>query len=286
MEKIISDSEIKLLLGISGTTNDALVNVANRTATEKLMSIFGVDSFVEQTITDERVHISNPEILYLTKFPIDTSSISLKDAIIEQAITNVTFDQDPGALRAVRVKDASGLPTYLMEKEVLATYTAGYTVKDTLEVTNYATLPTFTIIAEVAGVETVWTFVASAPTGSQIVAATSNEVTAANIATALGGTVVGGLVTLPLGTRITLGTADASKLLLTSATIPELLKHAVALIVGEIFSSKEQKGGVASYTLNNKTVNFKTRTKEEGDHLQLILDTWIPKFQNIEILSI
>lgn len=286
MEKIISDAEVKLLLGISGTTNDALVNVANRTATEKLMSIFGIDSFVEQTITDERVHLSDPEILYLRKFPIDTSSISLKDAIIEQAITNVTFDQDPGALRAVRVKDASGLPTYLMEKEVLVTYTAGYSVKDTLQVVDYNALSDKTITVEVAGVETVWTFKISGATGNQILAVTSDEITAGNIATALGGTVVGDLVTLPLGTRITLGTATSAMLAITSATIPELLKHAVALIVGEIFSSKEQKGGVASYTLNNKTVNFKTRTKEYGDTLQLILDTWIPKFQNVEMLSI
>lgn len=286
MEKIISDAEIKLLLGISGTTNDALVNVANRTATEKLMSIFGIDSFVEQTITDERVHLSDPEILYLRKFPIDTSSISLKDAIIEQSITDVTFDQDPGALRAVRVKDASGLPTYLMEKEVLVTYTAGYSVKDTLQVLDYNALANKTITVEVAGVEAVWTFVTSGATGNQILAVTSDEITAANIATALGGTVVGDLVTLPLGTRVSLGTATSAMLTITPATIPELLKHAVALIVGEIFSSKEQKGGVASYTLNNKTVNFKTRTKEEGDTLQLILDTWIPKFQNIEMLSI
>ena len=255
---ITTKEEIKAYLGISGTSKDAMINLWNKTATEILAGMLKVQDLAVHTVTNELVRVYNPEYLMLREFIVSTSgSITIKDALLNE-ITGFTFDLDSNAKRRLFLKDTSGNPKSLYYPEIYATYTAGYTLQDTLEIVDNGALDTKTFTVSVAGVETTYTLVSGVPSTNEIQIGASAALTAAAIAAVFtGASSSSATVTMQKGATITLGTLTSAEATLTSATMPEALKVAVALIVGGAMTDATQKrGGVTSYTLGSKSVSF------------------------------
>ena len=282
--RIISNAEIKALLGISGSSKDAIVNMWNGIATETLCELLQVSEIARHTVTDERVKMIKSDSLVLREFPVDVSeTITLKDSL-NATITGFSFDMDPSDRRTVRLVDSNSYPKSLDYKEVLASYTAGYTVQGTVEVLSIVDLANKTIAVTVAGTETEWTFVASGASGNEINIGVDADATAVNIATALGGTSSGAVVTLPLGTIVALTTATAVQMTITDPDTPENLKMVVALMVGGGVVAPQKKGGVKRYQVGNKSVEF--RDGNEAAMVRTIIEQYASTFKKVRIHAI
>ena len=283
--KIITDTEIKKLLGIGGTSQDALVAIWNDIATEMLCNHFEIDNIATHAVIDERAKISDPAVIVVEDFPVDTNeTITIKDPL-EHAIENVTFSLEPKSRRTLRIKNQDGVPMTIGYEEVLISYTAGYREKDTLEVADITGLADKTINVTIAGTTTVWTMKASGATGNQINIGVDEDACAANIATALGGTASLATVTLPLGTRVELLTATSANFVIISANVPQDIKLAVAMIAGAGFLEKTKKGGsLQSYSIGGKSVTF--GSSQEKGTVQMIVDNWASYYKKTRIFSI
>ena len=296
MNNIISNSEIKVILGISGSSQDALIELWNQTATSMLASIFGIKEFGVHAVTEEKIKVYDPQNLVVSDFPVDfTETITVKDSQ-KTAFTGFTFEAENSFTKTIRLLDLAGKPTnlcfnnrYYGPLEVFVSYTAGYTTQETVESISYATLPDKTITVCVAGTATTWTFKATGASTSEINAETSDEITATNIAAALGGSATGAVVTLPLGTRIELGTALVTELTITAATIPGDLKNLVALMVGGGIAEKTKQGGIAELKIDDKTVKFRSNSDGNGGEISVanaLINQWMPYMKSIDILAV
>lgn len=280
--RITTNDEIKTLLGISGTSQDALIDRWNDIATEMLCELLSVDEVASHTVTDERVCVFDSEYLEVKEFPVDPdSTITMKDVNFQTlASTPSDWYMDPLHRRHLRGKQSDATPFYFMEDEVLLTYTAGYTIIDTLLVpTNPSDTQKFTV--KINGTETEWEMVSGTPSGNQIQIGGTAADTAAAIATALGGTANTTTVTMPLGTAVVSTTiTDASY---TNATIPEALKSCVAFVVGGGVTAKDKVGGINSYTVGQKTVNF--RDENEWSFVERSLKTYGSQYKKVRVHS-
>jgi len=290
MTKIISNAEIKVLLGIDSTSQDNLIELLNNQATEMMLDILNIASLTSHSVTDEEVTIYDQNKIVVDEFIIDTTgTITIKDSQ-KTTITGYTFELVNNSIKTLRVLDSDGTPACLDYDKIFIDYTAGYTTQETIEVLDYSTLANKTLNVYVAGTLTEWTFKASGATGNQINAETSNDVTATNIATALGGTASGAVVTLPLGTRTELGTATATELTITAATIPKALQNAVAMMTSGGIAQSTKKGNVTEYTIGAKTVKFGGKTNEEaaanGQSVMATFEYFIPQFMKVDILGV
>lgn len=276
MERFATNDEILRLLGISSSEEshvDMLVDIA----TETLADLLGIDEFGAHAVTNELIEIIRPDRVVFHQAPVDfDGTITLRD-MNRNVITNCTLEQHNRSLRIARVLDEGSLPSQLGYPQIFATYTAGWNLYATIEVlVNPSADQTFYV--KEAGVEEAWTFKASGATGNQINLDASAALTAAAIATALGGTLSGSTVTLPLGMSARLGTAAASSLDITASDRPAQLLMALALIVGGSYAEKSKKGGVSSYSIGPKTINF--RTDEDANSFQAIMGQWLPRFKS------
>lgn len=284
--QIATNTEIKALLGISGTSKDAMITMWNSAATELLCDVLKVQDIATHTVTKEHVAISDKNYLVVQDFPVDTGeTITLHDWNWN-AITGFTFQRDSGALRRLQVLDTNSKPTGLAYSELFASYTAGYTIQDTVVVLDDSTLENKTIIVDVAGTETTYTFVASGATATNIVIGADEAATASAIAAKFtGASVSTATVTFPVGYKIRLGTATTTELTVTNATIPQALKMCVAMIVGGFMSSAtEKRGGVTSYSLGTKSVTFRDAT--DRDMFLMMIKTYLPSFGRVSINAV
>ena len=284
MTKIITNDEIKVILGITGTSDDAFVELWNEIATEMLVEALEVETIVTHAVVKERVKMYSKDVLIVEDFPVDIDQTVTAYYLDGDEITNKTYSIDTNGSRRINVLNSDGDPSCISSEEIFVSYTAGYTTQETVTVLDYASLVGKTTTVYVSGTATTWTFVASGASTNQINAETTNDVTATNIATKLGGTASGAVATLPLGTRSELKTATTSELTILAATIPNMLKSAVALIVGGGMAERQKKGGVVSYTLGTKSVTFKNTT--ELSLFETILKKYLPKFRKVRINSI
>ena len=283
-EKIATNAEIKALLGITSTSQDAQVEMWNNIATEQLCDLFGVDNLTYHLITNERVDVYDPEVLYLEVFPVDASTVSLKDTQEDAILSGYSFYRDPHNLRTVRIKDPEGNPVTIGYSEVLATYSGGYIQKDTITVASITALVGKTLNVKVAVVTTEWTFVSGTPaTDTEIEVGVDEDATAANIASELGGTSSGAVATLPLGSFSELGTATTSQLTIVNNTIPEPLKMAIALMAGSGLRQKDRVGGVSSYRIGSKQVNF--ASESDKNTFVSIMTAWLPYYKQVTICT-
>lgn len=282
--RILTNTEIKTLLG-AGSASDVLVEMWNDAATEIVCSLLGIADIAEHDVVNERVRVIDPLELILQDFPVDVSSVVIKNVYDKTTITGYTFVREPNKRRTIRAYDTSGnLAFPIPYDEVFASYTAGYINQDTLEVLSITGLADKTFTVKIAGVTTTWTMKASGATGNQINIGLDAAATASAIATALGGTLVGSTVTLPLGSTVALGTATTAQFTIVNANVPAALKNAVALIAGGGIAEKEQSGGVVSYTIGGKSVTF--RNQEEASAVDMVLKNWLSTYKKTKILGI
>lgn len=281
-EIVVTNDEIALYTGL--TASDAKLTVFNASMTSLLAEALGISEFGSHSVELELVRVDNKEAIRLRSFPFDIETLELVPTYsVTEALTGYTFRTDPYDPRKVWMLNDGGVPTYLNHAEVYANYTAGYALQDVSTVVDYAALVGKTIVITVAGVSTTYTFVASGPTGNQIVAATSNETTATNIATALSGTAVDDVVTLPLGSTIIYGTVTADELTFVSSDVPSDLKMAIAYLVAGAITDKTQVEGIQSYKIGTKQVNL--RDTSEKSFIDSVLEKYLVRYKKINVVS-
>ena len=283
--RILTNAEIKVLTG-NGSASDVLVEMWNDAATELVCALLEVTDIAKHQVVDERVKVLSAYELIFEQFPVDTDqTITLKTLFDGTAITGYTFRKDPQRLRTVRLYNVAGNVPYPLNYDgIFATYTAGWNVQDTLTVLSLTGLADKTITVTIAGVATTWTIKASGATGNQINVGLTTDATATAIAAALGGAAVGSVVTLPLGSKVLLGTATSAQLTIVNADVPVALKNCVALIAGGGIAEKSKAGGVVSYTIGGKTLSF--RNDKEANAVQTLINTWIATYKKVKIFAV
>lgn len=280
--RIVTNTEIKAILQL-GSSSDALIDIYNDVATGLLCEILGVQDIAAHTVTDERVCVLSNYELILNEFPVNlTPAPTIKDTL-NNSISGYSFKKEGMNRRTLRSFDSGGTyPSPIAYSELLVTYNAGYTIQDTLKVLLQPAVDS-TVTVKIAGVSTTYTFKASGATGDQInIGATVND-TAANIATKFGATVVTDTVTLPLGSTVALGTAAATSLQITSATLPAMFKIMIALIAGGAMAEKDKASGISSYSIGGKSVTF--RNDEEASAVQIAVKNYLPSFKKVKIIA-
>lgn len=281
MNKIITNDEIKILLGMSGDSEDAVVQLWNKSATQTLLNLLQIAELVTHNVIDERVEVVDHSQLCLSDFPVDIDeTITIKN-LLKQEVAGLSFLLDPKNKRTVNIVDSNGVAQEITHCEVFASYTAGYSVQGTVEVLTNNDLAEKTIKVYESGTPTTYTFKASGATGNEINVGGDTDATAANIAAALGGSAAASVATLPLGTIVELVLATTLQLTIIDPTIPEPLKMAVALIAGGGIAERQKKGGVNSYTIGSKTVSF--RTDNEAEQVKQIVNKYAAFYRKVYI---
>lgn len=261
---IISDAEIKSILGLSGTTYNALVSQWNEIATEMLYDILNIQDLAVHSVIDEPVKPYNQKYLALKDFPVDiTQTITLKYLETYEELTGsdkpTTFYQDPKDIRTVRGRNDTDNLFLFPKTDLLVSYTAGYIIKDTI-VFNANASAGNTVNVKIVGEEKTYTFKASDPGNMEVLIGADANETASNFATAIGGTADGATVTAPLGTTFISSNIDTT---ITNANVPKAIKTCVAYIAGGGVAAKDKLTGVESYTLGQKTVSFRSGGEAE-----------------------
>jgi len=254
--KLISDYQIKQILGVSGTDKDSLISYWNETATEMLKEQMMVPQIERHTVTDERIKITNPYIMRVRDYPIDMNeTISLKDSY-KVAIIGLYFDKDDTDKFTVRFVNSDGVDDPVMYYKVYASYTAGYRIYQDITIADQTSLDGKTITVTVDGTATTKTFVSGTPSTDEIEIGVDEATTAGNFANEIGGTSVGAVVTAPLGTTVSLGTATSTEITFDNIDFPQDLATVIAFIVGGGIAEQNKQGGVTSYSIGNKSVTF------------------------------
>lgn len=278
MNKIVSNEEIALIAGVSGTA--AKMNFSQKIALELLQEALGVKSFGVHTVTLEKYRITDPNYLRLRDFPVDASSVRVyRYPNAETEVTGYTFTLDDRDEKKVWISQ-NGLRGVIIDCDIFVSYTAGYILQGEIEVAVNPTA-TNTLTVENAGVETTYTFVASGATGNQINIGGTAALTAINIKTALGGTVVDDVVTMPLG--MSAEASNETSLVIENPNIPSDLKAAVAYITAGTMNDTAESNSITSYSIGAKSVNF--RTDKERNFIVSTIDKYTVKYNDSLILS-
>lgn len=262
IKQYVTDAEVKSYLGISGTSLDTFIAMANKMATQTLNSLLGVSSLALHKVTEE-IHDGGAK-----KYRLKDLNVRKIGTIIEDEDQTYTqsdsYDIDRYVLRLSNALSGG-------QRECKITYAAGYNASGwgTIQITDYASISgavvTVDATTKTEGVD--WT------------AETSDEVTATNLATALDA--ISGYSAFAVGDTVfvtddtvqretqTFTCDDSTNMTLTSgggdgklsgADFPEDLREAVILLIGGRLAKRKNRG-VKSYTIGSKQVTF----ENEGD---------------------
>lgn len=285
MNKIVSDNLVKQILGITGTSQDAKVSFFNDLMTKKLADILTIQDFDKHSVVDEPMTIGGDgSVLYPKEFPITTSTITLKDYLLN-SITGYTFRNRENTYRTVEVMDSAGtMPSWLPHGDVYISYTAGYTVKDTILLLSLTGLAgkTLTVKDAKEGTITVYTFVAASPVENQILVGVDEDATAVNIAKALGGTSLLHTATLGLDMHIESYDVTANQATITASDLPYDFKLAVALMVEGAIAEVATDSDIQSYSIGGKSVTYTTKS---GDTFKDIVNRYVRNYRDITVLT-
>lgn len=125
MSDIILKADVKTMLGISGTTQDDLIDFYIETAQEILYKILDITDLYSHEITKEIARVYHKEYFYLDEFPVTAiSSIHKVETNIE--LTGYYFSIDNKNKRKVWIVNSDGEPYWIGYNMIKVTYTAGY----------------------------------------------------------------------------------------------------------------------------------------------------------------
>lgn len=272
-QKIISDGELKLLLGNS-TASDLLIGMHNKIATNVLCDILQVRDLASHAVVRERPEIIEKNTgIEFRDFPVDAETIVMRNKLKQQVDTDIDYKADSHSDQIFWFVDSEGRETQLIYKtnQVFVDYEAGYIVEQPV---TFLANPTdgqkFKVVT--LGVETEYTFKTSPAGDLEIQIGGTTTETVENTATALSGSADGEVLYLPVGTQLVSSEASVS---FETVDIPEDLKYCVSLIAGGSLANIERAGGVVSYKLGQKTVNF--RNQGDAEAARMILDQYISK---------
>lgn len=277
--KIISDAEIKEILGnVSGS--DYGVSLQNQVSINMICDLLGVNNLAVHSISKEKVLlIDGGGSILFRDFPVDSSSVELYNDLNVRIDSDIYYREHSHSDQILEIIDSVGRSNFLLYGQALvANYDAGFTVVDTVEFLSNATNGQ-TITVSIAGTDSVYTFKDS-PTGSELQIGGTKEETAQTFATATGGSLTDAIVSLPLGTGYESATVSVSA---TIKNIPEELRIVCAYIAGGNLAQLERVGGVVSYRLGDKSVNF--RNEGEAEATKQIIEAYIYKYKTPYIIT-
>ena len=272
---------MRAILGNS-VASDYVMSIMNQLAVNMLCDILGVNDLGVHDVENEAIELFDGSrgIIFLD-FPVDKTTIELRN------LMNQRIDDDIEYRAGSHTDDLffiihkpTGNQTTLWRREgaVLANYTAGYKLKETIKFdANPNNADTITIKS--VGVEKTYTFKTS-PTGEEIQRGATIADSVQNLANAIvGATADDDTITLPIGHEYTTGDFTVT---VEIANIPSDLKFLCAYICGGLLMGMEKVGGVVSYRLGDKQVNFRNMT--EANVSEQLLSGYAGRFNKIQIL--
>lgn len=273
MNTYASVAFIKSLLGISGTSKDVLLRTLSKGQKEVIDGMIGVTGMEARTITDERQTPYHGKLFfYVDEFnPSVPTQIKDRDGdeILASELAFMEVDDSPYS-RKIHTRNTIGY------SEFKVTYQCGYILDTTIQVTDFSALSgKYIQVGETVLNE-----------GTEFDAVIDNATTAENIKVALG---TAGNPSIRTGDIVTLGIPDdvatdsVNAITVIDATLPYDLRLAFSFLVGGAMKEKEGLGGIASYTLGTKTVNF--RSNSEQNEFKKIMEKYVTRFKKISIIS-
>lgn len=264
MNLYTTTEEIKAFMGISGSAQDSLIAMFNKSATAVINGILGVSDFSLHKVTSESPRIiraSTRHSLVLCDFPVQ------KVGSIDMDGTEYT-QEDPYFIDGFIVELDEYVST--VDRKVTLDYAAGYNARGMayIDVVDYTGLSTETItVDDSGGTPVVLT------EGTEWDAETSNSVTATSIASAMNN--VAGVSSFAVGERVyvmddvvqgvdkDIAASDSTDMTLSSAKLdaldfPEDIRMAVWLYVSDLMSRRKSPK-LQSYTIGSKTVQFSNK---------------------------
>lgn len=259
MNLYVSTAEIKTYLGMSSSSQDALLAMYNKQATALVNGIIGVTDLSLHKVTNE-VHDALDNVLKLReKHAVAVGTIMDDD--VEYTQTDA-YDLE---------NDVVYLDEYLSagRRKALVTYAAGWNASGTAKITvsDYAGLAAAATITLGAVATDGFTITR----GTDWTAGTSNETEATAIAAALDAKAgvrsfaIGAVVYIIEATEVqvasrTLTTSDAVRLLKDVATLgnvdfPEDIRMAIFMLVAS-YKANAKNPKMKSYTIGSKSVSF------------------------------
>ena len=284
MNIIVTTDEIKTFLGITGSGSDTVLAMLNKFAHQDLFNILNVNELDFHLVEEERHDACG-------------YTLELKDIHVQEIVTILDDTTEYTQTEDYDIDDyVVNLEDPLTEgfRKAFVTYAAGWYAAGhvTLEVTDYSTIVgASTITIDPAGASSPSAVVLTS--GTDFTPATSNEVTAARIATAINanatlagstgvravavGAVVHLIDRVPQRETSTVALSVATGYSLSAATLtgtnmPESLREAIMLLVGGALA-KRKNTGVSSYTIGSKSVTFSTA--EEANRFKEIVKPYI-----------
>ena len=266
MTSPISINELVLLTG--STASSDLLGYLLESNTELLANLIDISQFAKHDITDERTK-TYEQYLYPSQQPIN-SVVGVKEIDDDEIDVDLTIESGHAILVQKNGDD------YVIDDDLVKiSYNAGWQIEEIISVDINPSNDDTLVITD-AGTATTWTFKSSGPTGNQILIGANTDATATNIATALSGSSVASIVTLPVGSKIT-ATADIT--VNTSAFFPADLKMALSMMVNSSLGDKTSSSGakVKSYSIGSKSVQY-MNTSEQGVKDESIFENLVKKY--------
>lgn len=263
-------SEVKAILGITGSSEDTLLLRLINSAERLIQHYSGVTRFDRHTTINELITLSSRKFFYIKNIPYvrQTKLTDLEGVLFTDELTLSNY----GGEFSRKIYSS----TEIRKENYLIDYVAGYAVFDQIDVLDYSLMnganigfQTFSVIG-----------------GVDFVVETSNEKTAENIVNALlakganaNSVDYDGSIVRALTTDALTVTGDGS--LLVKPNVPEDLKVGVAMIAGAMRGAKSNLSGISAYKLGNKSVNYKSdKSFQEVDNL---LEDFFYNYKNMII---
>lgn len=286
MNLYCSTTELKTFLGITGSTEDALLAMLNKQATQVVNSIISVSDLSLHKVSAER-HDGQGQILYLKDMQVAHIGTVTEDVdgTPSEYTQTPSYDIQNNVVR---------FDSYLSGgyRQLTIDYAAGWNVRQFgyIDIVDYTGLALDTVtIGSLAKVEgTGWT------------AGTSNAATATSLAAAFnGGTVATGKTieafavgsrvyfinsTVADETEVTITLSDSTNMTKSGASLgginfPEDIKGAIMTLVSSL-RAKRKNPTMKSYTIGSKSVSF--GTKEEFESFRDMLSA----YKRVSIVSV
>lgn len=288
MIKYTTVTEVKEILGISGSSEDSVLGRYIEAAQRQLNNFLSIRGMDRRTINDEPIEsYPRQNFLYIQQVPFSRFvRIEDFDQVTQETPDTITIRHLDGEFSRKLYFDASLNGFNGWKLPLTITYIAGYAPFDQLDILDYTDLAGKTVTIDTGSGAQVLT------EGVDFDAETSNEVTAQNIYTAIvanagiddskfdfDGSLVR-VVDEGVGDFSTNANVTAASIF--TADMPEDIKLVVAYLVGGMRKMKQRLGGVQSFTLGSKTVSFINASgKDVRQEAEMILESYLDRFRSI-----
>jgi len=282
-------TEVKAILGITSSGEDAALLRYLHAAQSFLESKLGIIRLDRRTINDEILEdMPGKSYFYVRELPF-ARLVRLEDFDNTELETHktLTVRKFGGEFSRKIFTKPSIYITRATELPLTITYVAGYSPFNQLDILDFAQFTT----GDTVSIEGF-----TVTEGTSFNAETSEEVTAQNIYDALilagatlielDGTIIRQNAAADANEDLAATLADPDAAAIVSPDMPEEIKIVLAWLVGGFRKMKVRLGGIASYTLGLKSVSYIDDTgANKLTEAEAIIETFASRFQYVYALS-